>query len=206
VDGLVGDQLLQHRRRGLPIDPPELEEAAIEPRRQQVTQIGIEGLQVRLAAQVGEQVLAHRHQRRGAALRHVHAAKQLLAGRLGRLGELRCALGRGLRQVGLGGGPQRLLGRQEARHEKAIEHDPVRRAELAQRGMQLAGDRRAGCLAALRHQRGRKFPRPVERRRGRPGPQHLGVGAPTIRDRPPQPLDPGPRGRRDGAIGGQWSD
>jgi hypothetical protein len=31
VHGLVGDQLLQHRIRGLPVDPPEFEKAAIEP-------------------------------------------------------------------------------------------------------------------------------------------------------------------------------
>src|SRR6201999_2445280 len=42
---LIGDQLLQHRRRRLPIDPPQFEEAAVEPRREQMLEIGIEQLQ-----------------------------------------------------------------------------------------------------------------------------------------------------------------
>ena len=132
VDGLMGDQLLQHRGRRLPVYAPEFEKAAIEPGPEQMTQVGVERLQARLTAQVSEQILAHGHQRRSAALRHVHSAQQFLTGRLGRLGELRGAFGRGLREVGLRGRPELVLCRQEVLHEEAIKRDLICGPQLAQ--------------------------------------------------------------------------
>jgi hypothetical protein len=58
MDGLMGDQLLQHRGRRLPVYAPEFEKAAIEPGSEEVTQVGVEWLQARLTAQVSEQILA----------------------------------------------------------------------------------------------------------------------------------------------------
>ena len=48
---LIGDQLFQHRRRGLPVDPPQLEKAAVEPRGEEMLEIGVEQLQLRFAPQ-----------------------------------------------------------------------------------------------------------------------------------------------------------
>jgi hypothetical protein len=123
-----------------------------------VTQVGVERLQARLVAQVSEQVFAHGHQRRCAALRHVHAAQQLLAGRLGRLGELRGSLGRGLREVGLRRRPELVLCRQKVLHEEAIKRDLIRGPQRAQCRMQLPRDRRAGRLAAFGEKGGGELP------------------------------------------------
>jgi hypothetical protein len=142
VDCFIGDQLFQHRGRGLPVYALEFEEAAIEPGPEQMTQVRVEWFQVRLTAQMSEQILAHGYQRCGAARHHVHAAQQLLAGRLGRLGKLGGALGRGLREVGLRGRPELVLCRQKVLNEKAIKRDPICGPELAQCRMQLPRDRR----------------------------------------------------------------
>ncbi len=47
VHGLISDDLFEDRRRRLPVDPPENEEAAVEPDLQQILQIGIDGREAR---------------------------------------------------------------------------------------------------------------------------------------------------------------
>ena len=51
VHRLIGDQLLQHRGRRLPVDPPQFEKAAVEPGGEQMLEVGVEQLQFRLGAQ-----------------------------------------------------------------------------------------------------------------------------------------------------------
>ena len=44
VDGLVADDLLQNMRRGGPVDPLQGEEAAVEPRAEQMLEVGIDSV------------------------------------------------------------------------------------------------------------------------------------------------------------------
>jgi hypothetical protein len=68
---LIGDQLLQHRRRGLPVDPPQLEKAAVKPGGEEMPEVGVEQPQLRLVVQMRGEFAAHRDQRAGAAVRFV---------------------------------------------------------------------------------------------------------------------------------------
>ena len=202
VHRLVGDQLLQHRRGRLPVDAPQLQEAAVEPRPQQVAQVGVERLQRRLGAQVVQQLPAHGDQRRGAARRHVDAAQQFLPGRVGGLGELRRVLRGSVGQIGLGGPAQPVLLGQEVLREVTVEGQPVRGAKLLQRQGQLPRHRRPGRLAALGQQGRRQLLRALQRRRRGVGLQHVGIGPPTVGDGGPKPLQQR-AGRHRGGGGGR---
>jgi hypothetical protein len=125
VDGLMGHQLLQHPRPASASRCAGSRKTAIEPGSEEMTQVGVERLQGRLTAQVREEILAHRFERRSAALRHVHSAQQFLTGRFGRLGELTGAFGRWLREVGLRGRPELGLRRQEVLDEEAIKRESI---------------------------------------------------------------------------------
>ncbi len=58
VHGLVGDQLLEDRRGRIPVDPPDVEKAAVEPGLKQILQIRVERQQGRLRRQGAQQVAA----------------------------------------------------------------------------------------------------------------------------------------------------
>ena len=73
VHGFVADDLLQHDRRRRPVDPPQHQEAAIEPGREQVREVGVDRRQVVTAIERIQQLLAHPHER-GGAVRLRHAA------------------------------------------------------------------------------------------------------------------------------------
>ena len=117
VHRLVVDQLLEHERRGVPVDALEAQEAAVEPRAQQVEQVVVEQ---RASAGCSSSFFSSTprisHQRGGAARRHVEAAEQLLARRLGGLLQPRCRLSvDGVGLVGRRGGLERRLGRANSR-------------------------------------------------------------------------------------------
>ena len=102
VHGLVVDDLLQDGRRRLPVDAAQHQEAAVEPRRQQMHQVAVDGGERRIAD--AQQVAAHGDDLGGGAGRQVEAAEEFLARALDRL--LQRGDGRriGAREIGLGGG------------------------------------------------------------------------------------------------------
>ncbi len=172
---LVGNQLFQHRRRRLPVDPPQLEKAAVEPGGEEMLEIGIEQLQLRLVVQMGGDLASHRDQRAGAASRHVHAPQQLLPGRIAGP----CERGRGFRR---GGGEITLRRRAQCRlvglkfsRKMALEAVPVVCIEGAQDVVKFAGDVRAGCLAAFRQQCRRQLLCAIDRRGFRAGQANRGL-------------------------------
>ena len=85
VHRLVADDLLQDVGGRGPVDRPQHQEAAVEPGREQVREVVVDRLQVGARGQMGEKLLAHAHQGRGAAGREVEAPDQFLAARFGRL-------------------------------------------------------------------------------------------------------------------------
>ena len=80
---LVADDLFQDHRRRRPVDPAQHQEAAVEPRREQMHEVGIDRLEIVAVIERVEQLLAHAHQRGGAAGREIEPAQQLLPARLG---------------------------------------------------------------------------------------------------------------------------
>ena len=153
VHRLVGDELLEHDRRGAPLDAPQVEEAAVEPRAQQVQQVGVDCTPLRLAREAVEHVRAQRHQRRGAARRHVEAPEQFLARRFGDVLEALQVLRRGIGVVGLRGRQDRCRIGREIAGERVDERVARRRIERAHR---IERDDRRGSarrLAAFADQR-----------------------------------------------------
>jgi hypothetical protein len=132
VHRLIGDQLLQHRRRRLPIDPPQLEKAAVEPRGEQMLQVGIEQLQFRLVAQMRGDLAAHRDQCAGATGRHVHPPQQFLPGRIGGLRERGRRLRRAVGEVVFRRGAQRRFVGLKFRGEIAVKAVLIAGIESAQ--------------------------------------------------------------------------
>ena len=94
VDRLVADDLLEDVGRRRPVDRAQNEEAPIEPRGEQVLEIAVEahrrvdrlrgGFPILQALAQREQILAHPHQREGAAAGEVEPPNQFLRARLGR--------------------------------------------------------------------------------------------------------------------------
>src|SRR5712691_8362885 len=72
---LICDELFQNVGRRLPTDALELQEAAVEPRLEQVQQVGIDGLEMGMVYEHAEQILAHRDDGRGAVRSHVQQAE-----------------------------------------------------------------------------------------------------------------------------------
>src|SRR5687767_5121775 len=89
VHRLVLDQLLEHDGRGAPVDALQAQEPAVEPRAQQVHEVVVDDAPLRMRLHALQELLADRHERRGASGRHVEAAKELLARRLDDLLEAR---------------------------------------------------------------------------------------------------------------------
>ena len=175
VDRLVLDQLLQHRRRRLPVDAAQLQEAAVEPGAQQVLEVGVERLQHRLLAQPPQHLPARRHQRGGAAQRHVHAPQQLLARRLGRIGEAAGVLRRRLGEprFGRGAQPRRVPARNCRRGSGTAPPAPPRPARASRR--------------AARAQPPRPTPRRARRAAPRPSAWPARAAAAPSPRRPPPP-------------------
>ena len=83
VHRLVADDLLEDVRRRRPVDVAQHQEAAVEPRAEEMREVGVEPAQLRMLAQVLQELLAHPDQRRSPAGREVEASQQLLPPRLG---------------------------------------------------------------------------------------------------------------------------
>ena len=81
VHRLVADDLFQDHRRRRPVDPAQHQEAAVEPRREQMHEVGIDRLEILAVIERIEQLLAHAHQRGGAARREIEPAQQFLPAR-----------------------------------------------------------------------------------------------------------------------------
>ena len=167
VHGLVSDQLLQHRGRRLPVDPTQLEEAAVEPRAEQMPEVGVEQLQFRLGAQPDGDVAAHGDQRGGAAGRRIHSPQQLLPWRIGGLCKGSRGFSRGIVEIEFRRRPQRRPVGLKPGREITLEVVPALGVEGAHCLVQFARDKRARCLAALRQQGRSQLLRPIELRWGR---------------------------------------
>ena len=104
VHRLVADDLFQDHRRRRPVDPAQHQEAAVEPRREQMHEVGVDRLEIVAVIERVEQLLAHAHQRGGAAGREIEPAQQLLPARLGGGMDFSGGLVRGRRLPGGDGG------------------------------------------------------------------------------------------------------
>ena len=154
VHRLVRDDLLQQVGRRAPIHADDLQEARVEPRRQQVAKVPVDGLELAMRIRQLQQSLAHAQDRGGAPGRAVEPPQQFLPRRLGGHAQLRQVGGRLLRRI-------RLRCREHA-HGVGRELVEERRKELllpplVQRRVQVErdpGQRHAGRLAAF----GQQFP------------------------------------------------
>ncbi len=68
VHGLVADDLLENIGGRRPIDRPQHQKARIEPGGEEMREVGIDAVELSLLLQGAQQLLAHAHQRGGAAL------------------------------------------------------------------------------------------------------------------------------------------
>ena len=102
MHGLVLDDLLEQPRRRRPVDLLHLEEARVEPRGQQVQQVGLDGREFWMVSKRLQQRPAYLHDGRGPARRAVQPSQQFLAGRLRDHVQTHQMLGRRRRCVALG--------------------------------------------------------------------------------------------------------
>ena len=100
---LVLDDLLQHERRGAPVDAVQVEEPAIEPGAEHVHEIVVDELELRPPGQCVEQGDPHRQDVARSVRGGVHQTQQLLAPRLGRRRQGRCRLRTGRGAVAFNG-------------------------------------------------------------------------------------------------------
>ena len=152
VHRLVADDLFQQIRRRRPVDGPQHEEAAIEPGREQVDEIVVDGGEIVAMIHRVEQLLAHAHQRRRAAGREIEAAEQLEPPRLGCAMELGRGGVRGRVHPGGGRGAEPgTVGAEPARQrlEKGNARPGV---QLGIAGQDFARERDARGFAAAREQ------------------------------------------------------
>ena len=84
VHGLVFDEVFEHRGRRMPVDPPELEESAIQPGSQQMLEVRGNHRPFRVAGQPTENATPHLDQRRRAPAGQIQPPEQLAARRLHR--------------------------------------------------------------------------------------------------------------------------
>src|SRR5437762_11735541 len=89
VYGFVLDELFQNKRRRLPVDALDSQEAPVEPCLQELQEITIHRPEVRIVSQHAAKVLAHGDDRRRTFRSHVQEPEQLLAWRF------HCGLKRG---------------------------------------------------------------------------------------------------------------
>src|SRR5215470_589660 len=145
---LIADDLLEHARRRRPVDAPQHQKAAIEPRREHVHEVVVDDFEIAAAVERIEQMLAHAHQCGGAAGREIQPAQEFLPARLGRLMNPR----RGV--IGWIGAPHRdggvelaMIGT-EATRQRLEERDARPRGQLGIVGQNLARERDTGGFAA----------------------------------------------------------
>ena len=142
-------------------------------------EIGIDRLEVVAVIERIEQLLAHAHQRGGAARREIEPAQQLLPARLGGGMNFGGGLvgGRGL--PGGDGGVEPLAVRAEAVRQRLEEGDARPGGQLGVFGEDFLGQRHAGRLAAARQQLLAQFGQAFRaRRRHRRGGRACGRAAP----------------------------
>src|SRR5579863_50951 len=80
--GLVADQLLEQKRRSLPADSLQAEKATVEPRFEEMLEIGIKRREFRSVRGFRKKVFTEGHQSSRALRRRIDAPNQLLARRL----------------------------------------------------------------------------------------------------------------------------
>ena len=165
VDRFVADDLFQDARRGVPVDRPQQQEAAIEPGLEQMAEIGVDrAVALAVGLEQRQQALAQRDQFGGAARREVQATEQLLARRLGVVLEPRQGLGVGRLEKCCGRIGQRLLIRRELIRQHLEEALRVGVAQAAEAAQDLGRQAHAGGFAA-RGDRARGRAPPAGRRR-----------------------------------------
>ena len=156
VDCFVSDDLLENGRRRLPVDPPQDEEAAVEPRRQQPFEIAVDGGERLVRFDVPHQVAAQRDDVGGGTRRQVQAPEEFEPRAVRRLLQTRQRCCRRIVEVGarrLGNGDRvglHLVGK------KAVKSEALIARRLFQLDQQLTRDRNTGGFAATRHQRPRQ--------------------------------------------------
>ena len=143
VHRLVADDLLEDVGRRRPADATQHEEAAVEPRAEQVPEVAVEHLEHGCILLVPEQLLAHAHEPSRAARREVEPADDLLA-------------------LGLGGRVQ-LVERRRARASRQAAIACSRRCASARNRSQAAPGIRAAAPARPRPSAGRSRARALAR-------------------------------------------
>src|SRR5262245_7865239 len=154
VHGLVFDDLLQDGCRRLPVNAPQHQKAAIEPRCQKMHEIAIDKSQRRIGD--GEEVLAHGDDLSRCARRQVEAAEEFLARALDGTLQRRDGARVRVRQVGFGRSGERLFVRLHG-GEIAKKRAAFHRFQGTIVRQDLAGDGNARGLATAREQGGRKL-------------------------------------------------
>ena len=153
---LVADDLFQDARRRRPVDAAQHEEAAVEPGREQVDEIVVDDREIVAVNDGVEELLAHAHQRRGAARREIEAPQQLKPARLRRAVDFGGGIvGRGLAPFG-DRGFELLVVRPVAARQRLEEGDARAGLELAVARQDFARERHAGGFAAAGQQLDRR--------------------------------------------------
>jgi hypothetical protein len=166
VDRLVADDLFQDHRRRRPVDPAQHQEAAVEPRREQMHEVGIHRREVLAVVHRIKELLAHPHQHGGAARRKIETPQQLLPARLGReMDASRGLVGRS-RLPGLDRGLKLVAVRPEPVRQGFEERDPRPDRQFGVFFENLAGQRHARRLAAAGQQLFAQFGQALRARRG----------------------------------------
>jgi hypothetical protein len=149
VHRFVADHLLEDVRGRGPVDAADLEEAAVEPRREQVHEIVVDRGEPGMLVQRGEHILAHVHHAGGAAGREVQAPDELLARRLGGGEEVGDGSRSGIGAIALDRAVEAHRVGPEALGEDFQEYEPLGRVEPGVRIEDLARQGHAGSLSPL---------------------------------------------------------
>ena len=157
VHRLIGDQLLQHRGRRLPVDPPQFEKAAVEPRGEQMLEVGVEQLQFRFARAAVRQFHCASRSTRWCPRAPCSYVAAVPAGADRRPAQERPRLPPCVGEIALRRRAQRRSVGLELRGEITLEAVPIAGVESAQRLVQFARDqqrartpRRVPIAASLR--------------------------------------------------------
>ena len=149
---LVADDLLEQVRRGRPVDALEHQEATIEPGREQVEEVVVDDGEIVAMIHRVHQLLAHAHQRRGAAGGEIEAAEKFEPSRLGCAMHLGGSCVRGRGEPGAGRRAEPVAVHAEAARQRLEEGDarPGRQFRVARED--FARERHAGGFAAAGQQ------------------------------------------------------
>jgi hypothetical protein len=152
MDRFVVDDLLEDVRRRRPVDPLQGEKAAVEPRPEEMPEVGVDGSERAVFLQRLQQILAHRDELARAAGCEVHASDQLLAARLGQRVQARRRDRVGLlRELG-DRAPHELEVGAEARREEREEPPLVGARQGTVGSEQVRCERDTRCFALAREQ------------------------------------------------------